>query len=721
MMSKNWKRVPTILQMEAVECGAASLSMILSSYGVHIPLERLRVECGVSRDGSNASNILKAAKKFGLSGKGYRKNPEALKNIRLPAIIHWNFNHFLVLEGFRGKKVYLNDPACGRRIVSQEELDQSFTGVVLIFEKLPEFRKIGKRENLFQSVKGLLRSSCWPLLFVIFTGLTLVIPGLLVPVFSKVFIDEILLQGRENWITVLLLGMAATAVLRGVLGYFQGFYLVKLKTKIAISCSAKFLWRLLHLPIGFFSQRYAGEIVDRVEANDSIAENLSGKLTEAVIDLFMALFYLALLFLYDSFLTMVCFFPIGMNVLFICVFSERMKVGNQKLLQDRGKMIGVSMGGLQLIETLKAGGCENDFFRKWAGFQAKQLNSEQSLERLSYIFLLIPEILSSLNALAILILGGVRVMDGVMTLGTLVAYQSLMMSFQSPINRMVSLAVTFQELKGDLNRVDDVMNYKIENFLEPYSSPSSEEAAKKQCRLEGEIELRDITFGYNILEAPLIENFSLKMKPGARIALVGGSGSGKSTVSKIVSGLYPAWSGTILLDGIEREKISKETLCASISVVDQDISLFEGTIKENLSLWDSTILEEDLLQAAKDACIHEEICLRPGGYLHRVEEDGSNFSGGQRQRLEIARALAVNPRILILDEATSALDPKTEQKIDENIRRRGCTCIIVAHRLSTVRDCDEIILLQKGAVVERGTHEELIRKGGVYSQLVGTE
>lgn len=715
------KKVPTVLQMEAVECGAASLSMILSYYGVYIPLEELRVECGVSRDGSKASNILKAANKFGLIGKGYRKEPESLRNIQFPAIIHWNFNHFVVLEGFKKNKVFLNDPAYGRRVISGEELDQSFTGVALTFSKSDNFKRIGIKDNPIKSIFKILSGSKMTLLFIICAGLACIIPGLAVPVFSKIFIDEILLRNLNSWVTPLLFGMALTAIIRGALVYFQKSFLVKLKTKLALSGSAKFLRQTLRLPINFFSQRYTGEIVERIETNDNIADNLTGELIGSVIDCIAILFYLVILFSYDLSLTLICVVIASINVIFLKISSEKIKIGNQKLLQDKGKVIGVSMGGLQIIETLKAGGSENEFFRKWSGYQTKLLNSEQALERFNLIFLSIPQVLAMLNSAVILILGGFRVVDGLMTLGELVAYQSLMSSFLAPINRIVGLTVDYQQLAGDINRVNDVLNHKMDASFCEDTDQNILSKDERYNKLEGDLELKNVSFGYNILEEPLIKDFSLSLKAGSSIALVGGSGSGKSTVSKLISGLYKQWSGDILFDGIPSERISKDILSGSIAMVDQDISIFEGTVKDNISLWDTTIKDEDIFRAAKDAVIDQDILQRPGGYSYLIEEGGRNFSGGQRQRFEIARALAVNPRILIMDEATSALDPKTEKIIDENVRRRGCSRLIVAHRLSAIRDCDEIIVLDKGVIVERGSHEELMKINGKYAELIKTQ
>jgi NHLM bacteriocin system ABC transporter peptidase/ATP-binding protein len=712
------RKVTTVLQMEAAECGSACLGMILGYFRRFVPPEELRVECGVSRDGSKASNVLKAARKYGLVAKGYKKEPQNLKTMRGPMIIHWNFNHFVVLEGFRGKRAFINDPAYGRRVVSEEEFDQSFTGVVLVFARDEGFKRGGQKRGILSSLKPRLKGAVGGVSFVFLAGLALVIPGLVIPVFSKVFVDNILLKGMKNWLSILLIAMAGTAIIRGFLVWLQEYFLLKLETKLALSGSSGFFWHVLRLPIEFFTQRYAGEIGNRVAINDSVASLIAGRLASSVLDLVLIIFYGALLIYYDLILTAAGVAIAVINLLFLRVTSNLIKDQNMRLLQDRGKIVGIAMGGLQLIETLKASGKESEFFTRWAGHQAKLMNSEQRMGETSNYLSAVPAFLATLNTAVILIVGGFRVLDGFITLGTLVAFQALMGSFLGPIERLVNLGAMLQQAKGELNRLDDVLNYKPDEYT---SKAIDKVEETENSKLEGALEIRDLSFGYNRMDAPLIESFDLSVRPGARVALVGASGSGKSTVAKLIAGLYEPWSGEILFDGKPRAEIPRSVITDSLAMVDQDIALFDGTVKENLTLWDTTVPDPDVVLAAKHAEIHEDISARTGGYEHMLEENGRNFSGGQRQRLEIARAMAKNPRILILDEATSALDPKTEQMVDENIRMRGCTCIVVAHRLSTIRDCDEIIVMDRGKIVERGTHEELLKGSGLYADLIRTQ
>lgn len=710
-------KVPTVFQMEAVECGAASLAMILAYFGKYIPLEELRVACGVSRDGSKASNILKAARKYDLEAKGFRKEPESLKEMPMPLVVHWDFSHFLVLEGFHNGKVFLNDPGTGSRVVTEEEFSQSFTGVVLTFKATPQFRKDGRKPNLIVALRKRLKGSETALVYIILVGLALVIPGLAIPVFARIFVDDILLSGRDSWLTPLLLGMGITAVLRGILTWLQQYYLLRLETKIALTTSGQFLWHILRLPTEFFSQRFAGDITSRMQSNDRVAKLLSGKLATTALNFIMIIFYFTLMLEYNVILALVGLVIALINVLYLKIASANRVDQNQKLLKDRGKLVGTGMSGLQIIETLKATGSESDFFAKWSGYQAKSLNSEQELGVSSQFLTAFPTFLTGINNAIVLALGGFLIMEGQMTIGMLVAFQSLMVSFMSPVTGMVGLGTELQEVEGEMNRLDDVLKYPIDQEAEGNLGETTPYNGQK---LEGYIELNQITFGYSSLEPPLIEDFSLSLRPGSRVALVGGSGSGKSTVAKIIAGTYRPWSGNIFFDGQPRASFQRATINNSLAMVDQDISMFQGTIRDNITLWDETISEFEVVRAAKGACIHDDITVRSGGYDHPVEEGGKNFSGGQRQRLEIARALAQNPTIIIMDEATSALDPVTERNIDENIRRRGCTCIIVAHRLSTIRDCDEIIVLEKGKIEERGTHEELKGRAGIYAKLIQT-
>lgn len=724
-MSKQAQRVktPTVLQMEAVECGAAALAIVLGYFKSYVALEELRVECGVSRDGSKAVNILKAARRYGLTAKGYKKEPEQLRSMQGPMILHWNFNHFIVLEGFKKDRVFINDPGMGPRVISAEEFDQSYTGVVLTFEPSEDYVRQGRKRSIVGALHRRLKGSELAVLFVVLAGLGLVVPGLMIPTFTKIFVDQILLGQMNHWLMPLLMGMAMTAGLLGLLTWLQQHYLLRLETKLALNTSSRFFWHVLRLPIQFFTQRSSGEISSRVMINDRVAQLLSGELANACLGMLMIVFYVILMLQYSVLLTAVGVVIALVNVFFLRLVARQRIDQNQRLVQERGKMQGVSMGGLQVIETLKASGSESDFFANWAGQQSKLMNSEQELGVSTQVLAAVPVFLTALTTAVILSVGGMQVLDGVLSIGMLVAFQSLMSSFLQPVNRLVELGSTFQEVKGNMDRLDDVMNHPVDAQLADPASMNLGQLDKpeqtiQQAKLAGFLELKNVSFGYNKLDGPLIENFNLQLKPGSRVALVGGSGSGKSTLSKLIAGIYQPWSGEILFDGKPREQISRDLLCNSLAVVDQDISMFEGTVRENLTLWDQTVPEADMVQAAKDASIHEDIASRSGGYEYELEESGANFSGGQRQRLEIARALVGNPSILVLDEATSALDPKTEKAVDESFRRRGCTCVIVAHRLSTIRDADEIIVLDRGKVVERGTHEQMREADGYYARLI---
>ncbi len=708
-------RVPTVLQMEAVECGAAALAMVLAYFGRFVPLEELRVACGVSRDGSKASNMLRGARTYGLAGRGFRREPEALVDLPLPVILHWNFNHFVVLEGIRGGRVYLNDPAAGPRTVSNEELDDAFTGVALTFEPGPDFKRGGVRRRLIAALAARLAGSQAAVAYVIGAGLLLVAPGLVVPTFSRLFIDDVLVHGAVDLMKPLFLAMSVTVAVLAAMTWLQYRSLLRLETKFAVTTSSRFLWHVMHLPMQFFTQRFAGDIGSRVAINDRIAYLLSGELAASTIATCMAVFYAALMWQYDPMMAGVALAIAGLNVVALRYFSGTRVDLNQRLLHDQSRMLGTAMGGLQSIETLKAMGAESDLFSRWSGYQAKAVGSEQQLKVQTEMLSAVPRLLTPVAMALILGAGGLRVMDGTVSMGMLVAFQALMNGFIAPLNKMVDLGSTLQEVKGDLARLDDVLAAKADV---PPATTGSDSATPSAAKLSGYLELRNVCFGYSPLDPPLIKDFNLTLRPGSRVALVGGSGCGKTTIARLVCGLYQPWSGDVLFDGMARSEIPRPLMTSSFSVVDQEVFLFEGTIRDNLTLWDDTIDEADVVRAAMDACMHDEIAARPGQYRSGVEEGGRNFSGGQRQRLEIARALVGSPAVLALDEATSALDPTTEAQIDDNLRRRGCTCLIVAHRLSTIRDCDEILVLDLGAIVQRGTHDEMKDAPGPYSRLI---
>lgn len=713
-------KVPTVLQMESVECGAAALSIILGYFGKVVPLEKLRIACGVSRDGLKATNVIKAAKEYGLEAKGYAKSIEKVMQVKTPAIIFWNFNHFLVLEGFTKNKVYLSDPAQGRYQVTHEEFDDAYTGVVLTFEPGENFEKGNEKRGLMSSLASRVSNSKLSIIYLILASLFLVIPGLVIPSFIKIFIDKYLINGYSGFVMPLLLIMGAVLLVNSALVYIQQYYLLKLETKLALTTSSKFLWHVFHLPIAFFTQRYSGEIGNRVSLNDKVAKLLSGDLANAALNIIVVIFYAILMFSYDIPLTLIGIFMAGINVAVLRYVSTARKDGNRRLSNENGKLLGTTTSGISMIETLKASGRENDFFTNWIGYLSKVMNAQQELGWLTIKLNAIPPLVTSLTTTLILGVGALRIMDGEMTLGALVAFTYLMSNFISPVNQLISVGTMLHETESDMNRIDDVINYEVDDQFKENQEGESV-VREMNSKLVGYFEMRDVTFGYNTTTPALIENFNLKLKPGSRVALVGGSGSGKSTVAKIASGLYKPWKGEILLDGKNKEEIPRNVITESLAVIDQEVLIFNGTIKENISFWDATIPDKSIIQSARDAAIHDVIAARNDAYDSTVLEGGSNFSGGQRQRLEIARALATNPSILIMDEATSALDPTAEKTVMDNVKKRGCTCLIVAHRLSTIIDCDEIIVMEYGKIVERGTHHELMKQNGVYSKLIETK
>jgi NHLM bacteriocin system ABC transporter peptidase/ATP-binding protein len=720
-------RTPTILQMEAVECGAAALAMVLGHHGCFVPLEELRVSCGVSRDGSKASNLIRAATRYGLEAKGFKKEPDALRTLPVPMIVHWNFNHFVVVDGMDGEKVFLNDPAAGPTTVSSAQFDQSFTGVVLTFTRGAATVARGAAPSLLRSLRARLPGIETALLFIILAGVALVVPGLVAPAFSRIFVDDVLVRGMHEWVRPTLVLMLCTAVLVGVLTWLQQWYLLRLESKLSVTTSARFFWHVLRLPLSFFSQRSAGDIGVRVGINDRVARVLSGDLATTALGVLLVTMYGALLFTYDRVLAAVAVVIVAINALVLRHVSRTRADLSQRLLQDRGRLMGTAMGGLMTIETLKATGAESDFFSRWAGYNAKVTNGDQELQRVTRTVSLIPPALMSLNAAVVLGLGGARVMNGDMSIGLLIAFQALMALFLAPIGRLVEISGAAQEVRGDLARLDDVLRAVPDplatkaDAIAAASGAGDNAASVERRKLRGALSIQNLTFGFSPLDPPLIENFSLDVAPGRRVALVGGSGSGKSTIAKLVAGLHAPWSGDVLFDGAPRASHDPAVLQSSIGFVDQDIAMFEDSIRNNITLWDTAPADSEVLRAALDAEIHDDIMSRNGGYAGLLGEGGNNFSGGQRQRLEIARALLHGPTLLVLDEATSALDPVTEQRIDDHLRQRGCTCLIVAHRLSTIRDCDEILVMERGRVVQRGTHEELAAIDGPYQSLLAAE
>ena len=710
-------KVPVVMQMEALECGAASLAMVLAYYGKWVPLEQVRVDCGVSRDGSNARNILRAARSYGLVAKGYRYEPEALrKEGKFPCIIHWNFNHFVVLNGFRGKKAVLNDPAKGTYTVSMRTFDEAFTGICLLFAPGEDFCPGGKPQSMISYAKKRLVGAGSAIAFVTLTTVISSLLGVITPAFSRIFLDRLLTQENPGWLMPFVLAFAGIGVVQLIVAGIQAVYSLRISGKLAVVGNTTFMWKILRMPMEFFSQRMAGDIQGRQSANAMIAEQLVNTFAPLVLEAAMMVFYLVVMLRYSVVLTLIGLFSVLANlVISQIVLKKRINITRVQM-RDAGKLAGTTVAGIEMIETIKASGAENGFFEKWAGYQASVNTNQVRFQRINQLLGLLPELINALCGTAVLITGVFLAMEGAFTIGMIMAFQGFLSSFVSPAMTLISAGQSLQEMRTDMERIEDVMKYPTDPVFD--STPAEEDEYDK---LSGNIELKNVTFGYSRLAEPLIRDFSMTLKPGNRVAFVGASGCGKSTIAKLISGLYLPWSGEILFDGKPLSAIDRGVFTGSLAVVDQDIILFEDAIANNIKMWDNSIEDFEMIMAARDAQLHEDIMQREGGYQYRLTEGGKDFSGGQRQRMEIARVLAQDPTIIILDEATSALDAKTEYDVVRSIKDRGITCIVVAHRLSTIRDCDEIIVLDQGNVVERGTHEELMQNGGVYTQLVSNE
>lgn len=713
-------KVPIILQLEALECGAASLAMVMAYYNKWIPLEQVRLDCGVSRDGSNAKNMLIAARSYGMSAKGYRYEPDFLrKNGKFPCIIHWNFNHFVVLDGFRKGKAVLNDPARGLVEVSMKEFDEAFTGICIMLEPAEGFVADGKKKSIAEFAKKQLKGTGTAMLFTVMVSFISALIGVIHPVFSRIFMDRLLTGKNPAWITPFFLFLVTFAFIQIVLSGMRAIYSLKIQGKLAIKANAQYMWHVLRMPVEFFLQRMAGDLAARKNTNAGIASALVNTLAPVVLNLIMMFVYLVVILRYSVALTLIGIGGMLINILVSqYIVGKRMNISRVQM-RDAAKLSSATVAGIEMIETIKASGAENGFFEKWSGYQASVHTQNVKNLKLNQYYGLIPQVVSAVVNAGILALGVYLILQEEFTAGMLFAFQTMLSSFMAPVRDLAEAGTTVREMRTNMEQIEDVMEYPAD--VEYKGRKEGDAGEISFHKLTGKVELKNVTFGYSRLAPPLIENFSMTVDVGQKVAFVGGSGCGKSTLAKLISGLYQPWSGEILYDGKPMAEIDRNIFTGSIAVVDQDITLFEDTIANNIKMWDSSIEDYEMIMASRDASLHKDIMQRDGGYQYKIMEGGKDFSGGERQRMEIARVLAQDPTIMIMDEATSALDAKTEYEVVKAIRDRGITCIVIAHRLSTIRDCDEIIVMEHGKIVERGRHEELMERHGRYEALIMSE
>ena len=717
-VKKGVAKVPVVMQMEALECGAASLAMVLAYYNKWIPLEQVRLDCGVSRDGSNAKNVMQAAKNYGFEAAAFKMEPEDLREKgQFPCIIHWNFNHFVVLDGFKGDKAILNDPARGVYSVAMDVFDESFTGICMMFEPGPEFEPGGKPKSVLKFALSRMAGTGGIVAIVLITSIITAMITIIQPAFSAVFLDRILTYKNPEWTIPFFGVLIGVSLAQIVAEWVNAITSARISAKLDAVGNTGFLWKVLHLPMEFFSQRLAGDIQQRQDTNGSIAHQMVYTVTPLLLNTGMAVLYLIVMLRISLVLTAVGLVSIAVNLIVSRIISKKRTNIIRLQMRDSGKLYSATVTGIEMIETIKASGAENGFFEKWAGYQASVNASTVKFSKLNQYLGLVPSIVSAVADAAVVLIGIFLTIQGQFRPGLIMTFHGYLLAFTSPATSLIEVGQTIQEMRTDMERVEDVMQYPDDPVFQAPEVKKGESYAK----LTGNIEMRHVTFGYSRLQDPLIEDFSLTLKPGRRVAFVGPSGCGKSTLAKLISGLNQPWSGEILFDGKPLSQIDHNVFTGSVAVVDQDIILFEDTIENNIKMWDQSIEDFEMIMAARDAQIHDDIMQRDGGYQHKLIEGGRDFSGGQRQRLEIARVLAQDPTVIIMDEATSALDAKTEYEVVKCIEDRGIACVVVAHRLSTIRDCDEIIVLDHGKVAERGTHDELMAMNGLYTKLVASD
>ena len=706
MSRKNVKKVPVVMQMETVECGAAALSMLLAYHGKWLSIEQLRTDCGVSRDGSNARNIVLAARHHGMDAHGWQADIDHLPSLA-PAIIHWNHNHFVVFKGFHRGMAFINDPAMGSMAVSMKDFQRSYTGVAITSVPGDDFKPQGHQTSILHYVRENIRGAKDAFIFTLLMGILMSFAGMVYPLFSQVFLDSIITGKNDEWTVPFFVGIACLVVFNFLLALLDNVYGRRFAGSMSLKGNTRFLWHALNLPIEFFTQRYVGDIVQRQSLNEHITTTLIRILAPYAVNVALLVLYIVVMAQYSVLLTIVGISVVALNIYSVAAERELRTNLARALEQSEGKFYGITMSCVDNIESIKAAGAERGFFEFWAGTFARRNNQEVAFQKRPFW----PFVFGHFANSFILILGAALILNGQFSIGMLMAFQGFMAEFMKPAMGLMQGSTTVLEMRSQMERIDDVMAY-------PAEQTGKGENPAHNAKLGGMIEMKNVTFGYSLSAAPLIRDFSMTLHPGKSVAIVGASGCGKSTIAKLLTGLYQPWSGEILFDGRDSHDISRDEFVNSVACIDQNVVLFDDTIAENIKMWDHSIEDFTMTMACIDAGIRDDIISRPRGFNTRLVKGGGNFSGGQRQRFEIATALAREPVILILDEATSALDTVMESEVMQSIRQCGASTIVIAHRLSTIRDCDEIIVMDKGRIVQRGTHDELMAQGGRYEELI---
>lgn len=707
------ERVPSMYQMEIAECGAASLGMILGHLKRFESLEELRLRCGVNRDGSKASNILKAGRSFGLEASGFRINAHEALQGPFPCIVFWRGYHFLVVEGVSENSVWLNDPALGPRRVTRQHFEAAYSGVTLRFSPGPSFQRSGIRPSPPQRIRRWLGKLEGLVIWITLLQLLIAVPVILLPGLSKLFIDDYLIGANDQALHSILIWTGLFFLAIGGLFFAQRYFARLLETKLSLFRSAALFRRILNLPLHFHQQTQKADINHRLGVHDRAAALLSDDIVIGSAHFLTLPIFIGAMLLQSWQLTLINLMTLCTVVVVALILRQKMALQSSRLQRERARHRIIAMAGLQMFETLKANAGEDNFYQRILGQQANLSNAHQPLLLASQNLAIIPNLFLSISAVLTLGIGGWLIIHGQITIGTLIAVQLLVVGMERPVSATANLLARFPELTADLARLDGINAYPQDPLLT--RAAASDTASADQ--LSGRVELRHIKFGYSRVSPPLFNDLNLTVEPGRMVALVGRSGSGKSTIAKLLTGVHEPWEGSVLIDKRPLSDWPRSLIAQSLGLIDQQPFLFEGSIADNLSLWDSSLSTAEITEAARQAGIHDVISRRPGGYNHPMASGGDNFSGGERQQLQIARALLSAPSLLILDEATSALDANTEAEILAAIRASGCACLIISHSPSTISVCDEVLYLDQGEIVARGDHHQLLDSSPGYRQL----